>query len=340
MGAQMPEEGIARTNVRGAKRIAVYVACLLVAAGAFGLKFYFEEKRRKAQNLFFLECEEGCVFGVARALRAYPEAVSWKTSGGMTGCRIAAWIGDEECAMLLVRNGAEPDIFHGCGLAIPGSVSFFLNDNPAAVSSVDSRNRRRTPLHYAVKANSPEVIEILLAAGADINARADSWMTPLHLASQLGKRAAARVLVAHRADPDAKSHTARTPLHLAAEAGQSEVIAMLLDAGADVNAVGDGSCGTPLHEAIRGKHANAAKTLIAAGADLGFSNPKVEPPLVVAFWAENLEVFRFLLEAGADPRATTSEGVALLALCKKREKPEMAEMLAQYLDAERDGSDP
>jgi ankyrin repeat protein len=57
-----------------------------------------------------------------------------------------------------------------------------------------------------------------------------------------------------------------TPLHLMAWRGNNHGLALLISAGADVNAVGDMS-ETPLHIAVRNQNLAAIEALLAAGAD-------------------------------------------------------------------------
>jgi ankyrin repeat protein len=57
------------------------------------------------------------------------------------------------------------------------------------------------------------------------------------------------------------------PLHIAALWGDADLIATLLEAGADINAAGEDGF-TPLHYAIHHNKIEAAKFLIARGADL------------------------------------------------------------------------
>jgi len=59
-----------------------------------------------------------------------------------------------------------------------------------------------------------------------------------------------------------------TALHLAAFFGQLEAARMLLDAGADLNAVSRNSLeNTPLHAAAAGRHGDVARLLVDRGAD-------------------------------------------------------------------------
>jgi ankyrin repeat protein len=83
--------------------------------------------------------------------------------------------------------------------------------------------------------NGPEVVEILIAAGADPNVRS------------------------------AGKEFAETPLHWAASSDDVDVASALIDGGADVEAA-DGSIGTPLDNAIGYACWHVARLLVARGA--------------------------------------------------------------------------
>ena len=70
-----------------------------------------------------------------------------------------------------------------------------------------------------------EAIELLLSAGAPINAAAKFGATALHLAAKHGMAEAAKVLLAHGADVHAANSKGAAPLHLAARHGHTEAAA-------------------------------------------------------------------------------------------------------------------
>jgi ankyrin repeat protein len=88
--------------------------------------------------------------------------------------------------------------------------------------------------------------------------------SPLGRAASDGDVAAIKRLINQGAALDAPDADAQTPLMRAAAAGQAEAITALLDAGADPNASTRG--GTPLELAARYDHIEAAKALLAGGA--------------------------------------------------------------------------
>ena len=152
-----------------------------------------------------------------------------------------------------------------------------------------------TPLHLAAEGNpDPEVIRVLLAAGADASARAYYGQTPLHLAAANGNPAVAAALLEAGADVSAREWMGRTPLHAAAAAnGNPAVIDLLLEAGAGLQAVGgraeeyvriysplDGV--TPLHEAAASNpNPEVVTALVGAGAEVDTGRPPDAAPVPI-----------------------------------------------------------
>jgi len=78
-----------------------------------------------------------------------------------------------------------------------------------------------------------DMLQLLLAAGADPNTRDESGTTPLLLAARLVQAAAVERLLAAGANPNAQDAEGRTPLHHAVQRGRDDVARLLLAGGAD-----------------------------------------------------------------------------------------------------------
>ena len=93
-----------------------------------------------------------------------------------------------------------------------------------------------TPLHMAGFSAKVANVQILLTAGAKVNARTDSGYTPLHYAA-LNSEESVQALLAAGAKITARSVRGETPLHYAAKLGSlSAAILTLLTAGAEAKA--------------------------------------------------------------------------------------------------------
>jgi ankyrin repeat protein len=192
---------------------------------------------------------------------------------------------------------------------------------------------------WAVAQQHPEVVKVLLASGADVHARSDTWSqmmavsphghpdynrfiphggnTPLMFAARVGDLESARLLLAAGANVNDEDAWGVSVLVLAAHSGFRDVVQLLLDKGADPNSSKAGF--TALHEAIMRRDEALVRTLLAGGADPHLplrawtptrrqsSDFHFEPELVGAtpFWLAarytHPNVMRLLVERGANP---------------------------------------
>src|SRR5262245_14267373 len=104
-----------------------------------------------------------------------------------------------------------------------------LEADPRLASAFDSGGL--APLHNAASSHHPEVVDLLLASGADVHAVPRSILpsgfTALHYAASHGDKATAQLLLARGAEVNAAAAYRRTPLHEAAENGDRETVALL-----------------------------------------------------------------------------------------------------------------
>lgn len=151
----------------------------------------------------------------AEVLLAHGADVNAKDDAGHTAYHYASRLGfgDDGTADLLYEHGGRDfgDDIHAvvadCDL---DKVAALLKENPTLVSSKDADNL--TPLHVAALRGHTAIAEMLLARGANSNARhGRDEPTPLFLAAVKGRTATVELLLAHGADVNAK-YSDRTPL--------------------------------------------------------------------------------------------------------------------------------
>jgi ankyrin repeat protein len=86
----------------------------------------------------------------------------------------------------------------------------------------------RIPLHLAAANCYPRVVQMLAAAGADIQASDSQGRTPLQSAALFGQHEMAKLLLRMGANPQLRDALGRTALQAAAWAGSTDIVQLLL----------------------------------------------------------------------------------------------------------------
>jgi uncharacterized protein len=125
-------------------------------------------------------------------------------------------------------------------------------------------------------------------------------------AARSGDKAAVRDLLQHGANVNAASADGMSALHWAAERGDADIAAILVRAGANVDATTRLGGYTPLLLAAKNGHAPVVKELLEAGADANAPTSTGTTPLMLAAASGVAEAVTTLLDYGADADATES----------------------------------
>ena len=164
----------------------------------------------------------------------------------------------------------------------------------------------------AAKKGNTELINLLIAAGADVNKVHGWWIfsdTPLTGAAVNGKAESIKCLLqAPGIDVNKGDKDGNTPLYQAAYHGHTECVKLLIAAGADVNKAYEYSDNTPLSWAARNGHTECVKLLIAAGADVNKADKEGKTPLYRAAGNGHTECVKLLIDAGADVNKADEDG--------------------------------
>jgi len=187
-----------------------------------------------------------------------------------------------------------------------------------------------------VRADDKVRVEELVASDANLNESDFVLGTPLQIAALEGHKDIARILIAHGADLEVPSElNGARALHLAAQFGVAETAALLVDAGADIEA-GDNDQRTPLHLAAWEGQLEVVRLLLDRGAPIDKREGRYDfTPLHEAAHHGQLDVVRLLLDRGADIRAVDHSGMSAFALAATPKSfsvvggPELLDYLAQ-----------
>jgi ankyrin repeat protein len=147
------------------------------------------------------------------------------------------------------------------------------------------------------------LVALLEADPSLATARAADGFTALHFAAYFGGAEASRILLDRGADPDAVAENPMrvAPLHSAVSARREEVVGVLLERGADPDARQQQGW-TPLHSAAHNGHLAVVDRLLAAGADPSPRNDDGRTPLDMAEQEGHADVAVRLWERGGGRR--------------------------------------
>ena len=223
----------------------------------------------------------------------------------------------------------------------------------------NSRLYAMTPLHAAAYNGHDAMVELLLEAGADVNAKAvGGVITPLYMACHEGNAKVANRLIDHGAEIDVHSHRGLTALCIAASRGHAETAKVLLEKGAEADLVSSYrpdtsyhsvnlmTTFTPLYTASCYGHADVVNLLLDyhAEIDKGCRRPAsflssnydgdVAPydvasatPLHIASLNGRNDVVAILILRGADVGARDDSGETPLHWAARRRRAETMELL-------------
>ncbi|XP_066980457.1 uncharacterized protein [Macrobrachium rosenbergii] len=217
-----------------------------------------------------------------------------------------------------------------------------LLDKGASVNIKD--NVGATPLHEAAREGFEDVMIVLIGRGCNINETDNEGNTPLHVAGKWGQAAAVELLLekcakdnirnknnllysdlaliravrtadkdhvmsgmAWGGDPNSRDKRGWTLLHHAVYKGVEEICELLLENGANINAV-DNHDRTPLLLAAYRGNKQIMQILLDAGADINCQDWMGRTPLHWAAKEGSIETVQMLLDHKANTTITNKEG--------------------------------
>ncbi|SPR04237.1 ankyrin repeat domain-containing protein [Orientia tsutsugamushi] len=166
--------------------------------------------------------------------------------------------------------------------------------------SVDCQNNSgNTPLHLAVRNYHNDVIEVLLAHGANVNLQDRHHNTALHYAIRTRDLTIVTILLNNGANPNIQDNSLNTPLHYAALKCNIDIVKLLLNSGSNPN-IQDKWLNTPLHHAAFHCNMDIIKLLLNSGSNPNIQDKWLNTPFHYAASKCNIDIAKFLLNSGSN----------------------------------------
>lgn len=247
-------------------------------------------------------------------------------NGGRTALQAAVERNHISSVRTLLAAGADVDAIPGERNGVSALHAAILKGNPEMIqlllhhtTKLEGHECEPTPLQLAALQGNTMLVNYLILAGVDVNARGkgDLGFTALQAAVKGGHIDVANILLSAKANIDAPSNPPwETALQVAARTGNTILVRLLLANGANPNGRASPYCRlgdlnrTALEEAVSNDPINVeiVYALIEAGANVEGSSMSNEFwPLGRAATKGDLRVVQMLLDAGADLNVPAAE---------------------------------
>lgn len=186
-------------------------------------------------------------------------------------------------------------------------VKNLLQANASLANIPDNSNV--PPLHWAALNNRWHICKLLISLGADIKAiNPNDGSTALHWAASKGHSAICSLLLDNGSEILAFDSAGYTSAHIASQKGHALVVALLMEWNIECLDVRDAFNRTPLLWASYKGHSATVQMLLNMGANVNAVDTGRATALHWALISDNcsLELVRLLLKAGANP--STKDG--------------------------------
>ncbi|XP_065276709.1 B-cell lymphoma 3 protein [Emys orbicularis] len=208
-------------------------------------------------------------------------------------------------------------------------------------------NMRQTPLHLAVITTQPSLVKLLLSHGASPMALDRHGQTSVHLACEHGSPRCLRELLewgSNRPELEARNYEGLTPLHVSVATSNRDTVLLLLEHGADIDAVDIKSGRSPLLHAVENNSLDMVELLIQNGANVNAQSYAGCTALHVASGRGLLDALRLLVRNGADCGIKNYHNDTALMVAKNRRVIDILRGKASRPppapDSTRDGASP
>uniref|UniRef100_A0A0D9W6J3 Uncharacterized protein n=1 Tax=Leersia perrieri TaxID=77586 RepID=A0A0D9W6J3_9ORYZ len=295
--------------------------------------------------------------GVRRDTKVRLGAWSWDTATGEE-LRVGAGLADPYdavwCAVeyyestgsilrMLLQNGYSSGathlgrtlLHHAVLCGSTGAVQTLLatsgadHEAPVKTSSRGSRSSR--PAHLAARLGQAEILEMLIAKGCDVNARAEGGDVEAILAARHRREDCLRILVSAGADVALMNSAGESAASVACSGGWNvgfdRAVLAVIRSGT-IPRSSDRNVFSPMMFAARCGDAAAMEVLLAQP-DVDVDEQDVDgcSPIMAAAKEGNVEAFRALVFAGANVKLSDRRGETAIGIAQQSKKRDMFEQV-------------
>lgn len=258
-------------------------------------------------------------------------------NSGISPVLLAAYLARESAVEFLLDFGADPSIVDYAGRSLLHNAAqgglqkvaerileSDTNSDPRAAVDFEDRDGM-TALFHAAIGGQVALTEMLINKGAAVDHQDKHGRTALFCAAGTGRLDIVEILVDKGANVNHQDKDGKTALFRAARRGRRDVVEMLVDKGADFNHQ-DKYGHTALLNVSNGLHSkplekdlvDTACFLIDHGADVNHQNHAGSSALMWAACSNKMSLVRLLLDRGANPTLTDSDGRSALEKVRER----------------------
>jgi len=207
-----------------------------------------------------------------------------------------------------------------------GEIVKLLLAKNADVNAKD--NRSDTALINASSGGRADIVNVLLDKGADINHQnRDGYSALIMAATSPNRLQCLKALLGRGADVNARDVEGNTALLEAAANCAAEMVSALLKKGARADATNNNGETALLLAARPGKSLETVRLLLENGADVNGRSHDGDTPLIVA---SSMETVELLISKGADVNSKNREGLTALMRAAQFQETEKARVLLEH----------
>lgn len=173
----------------------------------------------------------------------------------------------------------------------------------------------------AIRTQRPDIVAIFVKYDVDINKITGAGQSPFHITCLQGNTIILQYLLANGGNVHICDQNLNTPLHLAVKANHHDIAGILLNHGANPNAMNI-TMNTPLFST---NSIQLAELLLVHGADVNHRNINGDTPLHRLVKHKSTKLVKLLLDHHANPLLSNNQGRNAIDIAKYHENNKIDE---------------